>query len=60
MNKIKINGNPPEHAIDYVFNKLVQGEFKDDIDWYTEICEQLTMEELIGAVVLAKKKEEGL
>lgn len=58
MIKINLDGNPPEHAIDYVYNKLKQGEFKGDIDWSTEICEDLVMEELIGAIVLAKEREE--
>ena len=50
----------PDKAIKYCYQKLKNAdEFKNGIDLETKIVEDLTIEELIGAILLAKEVQEG-
>ena len=49
-----------EKMIDYCLSRLEeQDNFKDGVDWHTEVVDGLTVEELIGALVAAEHERES-
>jgi len=48
-----------EDRIQYALDQLEEG-FAKDIEWHTELAPNLTLEEVIGALITAEQKVERL
>lgn len=55
-----VGPKPSRELISYCLDRIESNGFRDGIDWETEVAENVTVEELLGALVRAEYEHTNL